>query len=71
MIKFLPGLWLSAERLVDAQEIVMSADDASGSAGSMVPVDRKVGLNDVGIVAWMLTLRSPECPQGRKVGGEQ
>ena len=23
--------------------------------------------NDVGIVAWVMTLRTPECPQGRQV----
>lgn len=33
----------------------------------MVPVNRPVGQNDVGMVAWVLTFRTPECPQGRKV----
>ncbi len=33
----------------------------------MVPVNRPVGQNDVGMIAWVLTLRTPECPQGRKV----
>ena len=31
------------------------------------PVSRAVGENDVGVVAWQLTLKSPECPQGRQV----
>lgn len=30
-------------------------------------VDRGAGQNDVGIVAWLLTLKTPECPQGRQV----
>ena len=34
----------------------------------MVPVNRPVGQNDIGMIAWVLTLRTPECPQGRKVG---
>ena len=33
----------------------------------MVPVNRPVGQNDVGMIAWVLTFRTPECPQGRKV----
>lgn len=32
-----------------------------------VEVDRAAGLNDVGMVAWMLTLRTPEYPEGRQV----
>ena len=32
----------------------------------MLPVTRPVGQNDVGVLAWQLTLRTPECPQGRK-----
>lgn len=34
---------------------------------ALVPVSRPVGQNDVGMVAWTLTLKTPECPQGRKV----
>ena len=33
----------------------------------MVAVSRPVGQNDVGMIAWTLTLKTPECPQGRKV----
>ncbi|CAM9969826.1 unnamed protein product, partial [Ectocarpus sp. 12 AP-2014] len=32
-----------------------------------VEVDRAAGLNDVGMVAWMLTLRTPEYPEGRQL----
>ena len=33
----------------------------------MMAVSRPVGQNDVGMIAWTLTLKTPECPQGRKV----
>lgn len=29
-------------------------------------IDRAAGLNDVGMVAWMVTLRTPEYPEGRQ-----
>ncbi|CAM9685975.1 unnamed protein product [Hapterophycus canaliculatus] len=32
-----------------------------------VEVDRAAGLNDVGMVAWMVTLRTPEYPEGRQI----
>lgn len=37
------------------------------SASRKVEVDRAAGLNDVGMVAWMLTLRTPEYPEGRQL----
>ena len=37
----------------------------------MIPVNRPIGQNDVGIVVWLLTLKTPECPQGRQVGVRQ
>lgn len=33
----------------------------------LVAVSRPVGRNDVGMIAWTLTMKTPECPQGRKV----
>lgn len=30
-------------------------------------VQRGPGLNDVGMVAWHMTLKTPECQQGRQV----
>lgn len=38
-----------------------------GKAAQMIPVDRPTGQNDVGIVSWLITLKTPECPQGRQV----
>lgn len=33
----------------------------------LVRVQRGPGLNDVGMVAWHMTLKTPECQQGRQV----
>lgn len=35
--------------------------------GVIVPMDREPGQNDVGMVAWLATLCTPECPAGREV----
>ena len=35
--------------------------------GIMLPVTRESGLNDVGMVAWLVKLSTPECPLGREV----
>ena len=61
------GCMCLAERLVEEQELVMVQHGTFKRAAAMVPVQRRVGQNDVGIVAWELSLRTPECPQGRKV----
>ena len=44
----------------------MVQQSSSGRPVQMLPVDRPTGQNDVGIVAWLLTLKTPECPQGRQ-----
>lgn len=45
----------------------MAADGSYATAALMYPVTRPVGQNDIGIVAWILTLKTPEYPLGRKV----
>ena len=56
--------------LVEVQELE-ALEPANGhrqhAAWHMQAVSRPVGENSVGIVAWQLTLKSPECPQGRQV----
>ena len=47
--------------------MVMSDDASFRSPGSVQLVDRPMGRNTVGVVAWLLLLRTPECPQGRQV----
>lgn len=44
----------------------MAQRSTPGKTLLMVPIDRPSGQNDVGIVAWLLTLKTPECPQGRQ-----
>ena len=53
---------------MDVEELVMPAGGTHQHPKPMVLVNRPVGQNDVGMIAWVLTLRTPECPQGRKVG---
>ncbi len=50
-----------------AQELVAVPAPGGEGPAAMQPVQRPVGANDVGIVAWRLTLRTPECPSGREV----
>ena len=56
-----------AESLVDAQEMVLSSRGQPSQRIALQPVTRPIGQNDVGIVAWIMTLKSPECPTGRRV----
>ena len=56
-------------RLVDAVELVLPPGATFAAPGVMAPApaDRAPGRNDVGVVAWLLTLRTPECPAGRRI----
>ncbi|OQR88272.1 acetyl-CoA carboxylase [Achlya hypogyna] len=49
-------------RFVDVQEFVLAANDTAVEL-----VTRPRGLNDVGMVAWRLTLYTPEVPTGRQL----
>lgn len=48
-------------QLVEGKELVLDED------GTLQEIDRAPGTNTVGMVAWLLTLRTPEYPRGRKV----
>ena len=52
---------------MEEEELVMPKEGSYARPVAMVPVQRPTGQNDVGIVAWLLTLKTPECPQGRQV----
>jgi acetyl-CoA carboxylase/biotin carboxylase 1 len=54
-------------RLVEVEELVMPPGGNHTHPKPIVAVNRPVGQNDVGMIAWTLTLKTPECPQGRKV----
>ena len=45
--------------LIEATELALGKD------GSLRPVERPPGRNDIGMVAWKMTLRTPEVPSGR------
>lgn len=70
-----PGSIPPAGRLVDAEEYAFSPCSSSPSAPCsdfrnpppLERVARPTGTNDCGMVAWVLTLRTPECPGGRAV----
>jgi acetyl-CoA carboxylase/biotin carboxylase 1 len=47
--------------LFDAKELVMGAD------GELSAVSRPVGTNDIGMLAWHTTMKTPEYPDGREV----
>lgn len=55
-------------KLLEVQELV-APPGASYRTPSipLVPTSRPPARNDVGIVAWVMTARSPECPQGRQL----
>jgi acetyl-CoA carboxylase/biotin carboxylase 1 len=38
-----------------------------GEDAVLLPMDREMGKNDAGVVAWLLTMKTPECPSGRQV----
>ncbi|KAI8377671.1 acetyl-CoA carboxylase [Radiomyces spectabilis] len=48
-------------QVVEAKELVLDED------GTLQEIDRAPGTNTVGMVAWLLTLRTPEYPRGRRV----
>ncbi|KAF0697377.1 Aste57867_11929 [Aphanomyces stellatus] len=50
------------QRLIDAKEFILTEHDAAVEL-----VSRARGLNDVGMVAWLITLFTPEVPTGRSV----
>jgi hypothetical protein len=58
-----------AGRLVDTTELLLAPGASFRQPGRPLLVQRPMGQNDVGMVAWLLTLRTPECPQVRVQGG--
>ena len=58
-----------AGRLVEVQELV-PAPGATLTFREKTPLvasSRPMSENSVGVVAWVLTMKTPECPQGRQV----
>ncbi len=63
------GCVLCPGRLVEVEELVMPPGSTHQHPKPLMAVSRPVGQNDVGMIAWTLTFKTPECPQGRKVRG--
>jgi hypothetical protein len=53
--------------LIGLQELCAAPTEDARAPWTVTTVDRPIGGNDVGIVAWRLALRTPECPGGREV----
>lgn len=65
---FIPRGYLgSAGTPVVSEELLLLDPTASAADAQLKMMKRPIGQNDIGIVAWVLTLHSPECPTGRKV----
>jgi len=63
--------WAAYEQLPGAvpmpSSVFESTELITGSDGQLVESDRNAGLNDIGMVAWRCTMRSPEYPDGREI----
>ena len=69
--KALQNVWIEAQaanpglvvpkKLVDARELVLDEHD------QLQEVERAPGNNNIGMIGWVFTLRTPEFPQGRPV----
>lgn len=56
-------------KLVEAQELVPRDEELLNfrESAPLVPMKRPPNLNKVGVVAWLMTLHTPEYPQGRQI----
>merc|ERR1719331_1616200 len=50
-----------SDALMEAKELVLGAD------GELSPQARPVGSNKIGMVAWLINMKTPEYPDGRDV----
>lgn len=59
-----PGSVPPSARLVDVEELVLAPGVTDfRQALRLQRTGRPIGSNDCGMVAWLMTLRTPECPQ--------
>eukprot|EP00448_Togula_jolla_P028624 CAMPEP_0170621536 /NCGR_PEP_ID=MMETSP0224-20130122/28649_1 /TAXON_ID=285029 /ORGANISM="Togula jolla, Strain CCCM 725" /LENGTH=2149 /DNA_ID=CAMNT_0010947793 /DNA_START=63 /DNA_END=6512 /DNA_ORIENTATION=- len=57
----LPGAAPMPSSVFEGKELVLGAD------GVLSESDRNAGMNDIGMVAWRCTMRTPEYPEGRSI----
>lgn len=71
-----PNSFPPAGRLVEVEELVLPSNpDGSVNSnfrnpGKMLRVTRPIGSNTCGMVAWIMHLKTPECPQVRTCDAE-
>lgn len=58
---------MPAGRLVETEELALAPGATFRAPGMAQQVERPVGQNSIGVVAWLMRLVTPECPQGRIV----
>lgn len=56
-----------AGKLISVMELVPSGPLSFKERTPLTLVNRPTSSNDVGVVAWALTIKSPEAPQGRRI----
>merc|ERR1719502_958442 len=59
--------WVAASGDFDVPDGVFAAKELALQDGELVEVDRPVGENNVGMVAWLCTMKTPEYPEGREM----
>lgn len=53
--------------VIDSTELILAQSIVEGEDPVLVTTNRQAGLNDIGMVSWLCTMRTPEYPNGRKV----
>lgn len=58
---------VSPDSLIPTEVLEYDEYVLSKEGNTLCPVFRDKGLNDCGMVAWVMDMRTPECPEGRKI----
>ena len=66
-----PSKLPSNAKLIECEELVLNSKAMQSGESiwniDLVPVTRSPGQNDIGMIAWLWTLRVPEKPEGRQI----
>lgn len=54
-------------KIFSSEELIVVPGTEGEGTTQLAPSDRTVGTNDIGMVAWRATLRTPEYPDGREI----
>lgn len=61
-----PGAVPPAGELIEVQEMGLIKDEGTSEPG-LEFVSTTFGKNSIGMIAWLMTLKTPECPFGRQI----